>query len=920
VTLTRRSDKFVSYFEGIFDELKFKDLKNEIVKQQTPEKKLALKGKEEYIVEDVYNGVYKYFITFSDQSAEHPHRIFVYLKDDEEIVKFKNTILELSKIGEQKLQDKNTQTLKDFISLRKILISQEIFKCMSNAEAGLANPVEYVRPGVELVDPNRILITPKKFLVLGDEEKLPNYEYFIAITDQAIPSRQIKGGLPDSNRINLTACPQVPAEGTLPTEFTAVSAPNHRFDLTGKVGKFITIYCVANKEVRSAGSVEITTTLPVAISVNMVDEKQKVEGDKKVPIESKFTLVREGTDFSSLQDNLIEEIANPHYFGLLRRTFSGEKNTQDLSFQLATIKRQLQSIQGQGMATAALEDHGFRNIEWDMFEKLISMMHKNVGWTGAPGEEFIYDQASFRKKMAEHVENYQPDPTLDNSLFLFFDKNKWSSDKAFEKTYQYYQKAVVYGPPNYLYLPIWKSLGKTPLLKHLVRNIVENQWKKGEDCYRALKEDGEKHLINNLSITSDLIDFFKNNAVSHDTQAHMREVIQAYLSLSGLLEDITSEGEEKKKGLILDGFSLKCINGLVNIVKHLVDLYNVSKTNASKDPRCGSLQREDVFWVLFGIAMAFLPEHFLASVFYFEHTDRTVQFHSIMKKFGIKISKGLKHKAFVSDKQSGTLKLANILSNLVKKDSPDVYKKMTDLGFPFKIYCIESIESLFSSQFNKDCLYKIWNAVFFEGADNAKRRGQQILLSSILVLIKRSRYQILKAKSAGEIGWILHTTGAQSFDSSEFLAEIFQARSTHLVREDSVSKGPMEKILSAIGEKIHEDYAGLAKSNISYLNWLNVTNSAIESSGKIDVKQMVDFFHSWENQTTIGGGHTELVLNDQKNNRKVKLLEKNVAPSVTYSIVYTNIGTCVPQETSVEFLVIGGTERKLLKYGDVSSL
>lgn len=76
---------------------------------------------------------------------------------------------------------------------------------------------------------------------------------------------------------------------------------------------------------------------------------------------------------------------------------------------------------------------------------------------------------------------------------------------------------------------------------------------------------------------------------------------------------------------------------------------------------------------------------------------------------------------------------------------PAIHAKMTNLGFPFLTFTLEAIESLFTGLLNRSKLFRIWNLVFFEGASNKNRRAQQIILSTLMALIKISEKSLLKS-------------------------------------------------------------------------------------------------------------------------------------------------------------------------------
>jgi hypothetical protein len=383
-----------------------------------------------------------------------------------------------------------------------------------------------------------------------------------------------------------------------------------------------------------------------------------------------------------------------------------------------------------------------------------------------------------------------------------------------------------------------------------------------------------------------------------------------------------------ERPMLIQGFSLKNVGGLLPIMKNLLDLYYITAKNKDKDPRCASVTEEDPFYVLLSFAFIFLPDHFLMPILTFELTDGLITHYESMKSFGLKFAHQIKNKMFINVGSNGSFKLSVILAMCIKKDTPDVYKKMTDLGFPFLTFCLEMSETLFTKTLNADTLYKLWNLIFFEGGNTVKRRAQQIVLSAILSRVHFCKKLILESRSANEIYWHLKADGFLNHDSSEFIAEIFTIRRNHFVTKETglidniksvfVSDESVEKSYKKIKKEILTDFEHIALSNYTYLNWVNSTlQDKSSQGGPYNIQTLKVFLQKWQVASTGAAKPLTFSVYDPLSEDGVVVLTKPTPNSITFGICYSDLGNMSPEDTTIEFSASYTDTSKLLKFTDV---
>ena len=96
--------------------------------------------------------------------------------------------------------------------------------------------------------------------------------------------------------------------------------------------------------------------------------------------------------------------------------------------------------------------------------------------------------------------------------------------------------------------------------------------------------------------------------------------------------------------------------------------------------RTGSLSEEDAFWLLVAVCEEIVPYYYVKDM------------------SGVKVA-------------------TDILKGLVHKRFPRLSKHLVTMQFPLELFSIPWICSLFSSSFPAETVYRIWDALFLNGAD-----------------------------------------------------------------------------------------------------------------------------------------------------------------------------------------------------------
>jgi len=100
---------------------------------------------------------------------------------------------------------------------------------------------------------------------------------------------------------------------------------------------------------------------------------------------------------------------------------------------------------------------------------------------------------------------------------------------------------------------------------------------------------------------------------------------------------------------------------------------------------------------------------------------------------------------YVKD-MSGVKVATNILTGLVRRRFPQLSSHLIALNFPLELFSIPWLCSLFSSSFPAETVYRIWDALFLNGADTlfyvtmAFLRVHQTALLSLTNMMDANEY------------------------------------------------------------------------------------------------------------------------------------------------------------------------------------
>ena len=436
--------------------------------------------------------------------------------------------------------------------------------------------------------------------------------------------------------------------------------------------------------------------------------------------------------------------------------------------------------------------------------------------------------------------------------YLFFGRYQWDKCKDLDSQREPFLKAIVSGMPQAMYLGVWKSLGKCHLMKVLIRQVIVSKPgaplpSSSQAILFFLQDQGKKIEMSRFQDYRRVLETLKKSSSSSKAVEERTEtLLRSYLALAAIMDEfvpevanIQKEGPQSPSSQpqvhLLAGLTLRNTGNVVYIAHKIARLFEEQNKHkqrlaeACKDQNLKApapVEESDLFYLLISICVVFLPEHFLIPLPNYR-PDNNAQI-AALEKLGIELDHVFENRMFVSSSAVGDYKLAILLAECIRKTDSAVYDKLTNLGFPFAKFCLETTENLFYDLFNDSVLCKVWNLIFFEGSSRVKRRAQQVILSTLACLIKRCKALILDSQSAHEVVWHLKTIGGLAFDSSEFLADLIKIQKDIFVQnneiqvvtwlEDMVSLDPrIETQLQKIKAEMHQQLDPVANCNYSYL-------------------------------------------------------------------------------------------------------
>jgi hypothetical protein len=779
-----------------------------------------------------------------------------------------------------------------------------------------------------------IVITPRKYYNLypdmenrNDLNTLNIDELHLAISNTPHTQEDIIGH-DFTFQASIDILPVPSSSGLMCTEFKVVSHMGP-IDLSEMVNMYIVVY-IQNKEDRTitaVGNYRITSKMPYLFIIEMKNtNKRDQETLEPFPVGS-VVLRREGMPSPMPTEHAFESILQPKNFGYMRKFYThfmkdygltSIAEPQGVGKKYHTVRQCLGEEYYANANIAKYEGDKYRWAEWSFFEELTANINNVVVKKKKDDNTLITNPTAFRQviKSICGTDPYYFDKTQKG--YLFHSRDQWRENADFFRQNDFQEKALVTGMPEYLYIPVWKSLGKTSILIQIAYDTCRQKIKgfnPSGNLFEQLAQDGKDELANNPNLDKDVIRMDKDFGLDINQYKLVRKVLCAYLKFSFLLEDVSND--TGLTGMILKGFSLKVVGGIVHIVRHLVRLYEATRRGAQLDERCGSTSEEDVFWILLSIAFVFLPEHFLNPLLGFKPDDASNKFLVDLRGLGIDLAKYQRNQMFVSSSAVGSYKLSLILAQCIYKEAPELYNKMTDLGFPFLTYCLDLSESLFSENMNPDTLSKYWNVIFFEGSDFIKRRAQQVILAGLMTAIKDCRIQIMDSHSSQEVLWHLNAYFMFNFEGSQFISDTLKVRKAYFI-SDNAGTGLMSQISSIfsgitggrsieqefqeIKSAINSDFANVGVTNNSFLEYLKSVVATVEKSGKpLDIAHLRRFLDSWT--ININGEENKVKLHfiDEFKNEEWAIAEKPQIQSFSYGISSYDVGNFLPDKLKVTF-------------------
>jgi hypothetical protein len=777
-----------------------------------------------------------------------------------------------------------------------------------------------------------IIVTPKKYFNLfpdtenrNDLNTLNIDELHIAISSSTQTQDSVMGH-DFTFKASIDILPVPSNSGLISTEFKVVSHMGP-LDLSEMVGMYLVVY-IQNKEDRTItaiGNLRITAKMPYLTIIEMKNANKRYQDTYEAFVVGSVVFRREGVPTPMPIERSFTSILQPQNFGYMRKFYThflkdygltSIAEPQGVGKKYHCVKQALGEEYFTNAAIAKYESDKYRWSEWSFFEDLTVGINDMVIKKG--NETLITNGAAFRQVMKVVSGSEPAHYEKGAKAYMFHSRDQWRENPDFYRHNEFQEKALMTGMPDYLYLPVWKSLGKSSILRQIAYDICSQKIKgfnPSGNLFEQLAQDGKDELANNPNLDKDVCRMDKDYGLDIKQYSLIRKVLCAYLRFSFLLEDVSND--ENLRGMILKGFSLKVVGGLVHIVRHLVRLYEITSRSAKLDDRCNATSEDDVFWVLLSIAFVFLPEHFLNPLLAFQPDENSRKFLDTLKGLGVDISKFQRNQMFVSSSAVGSYKLSLILAQCIYKEAPELYNKMTDLGFPFLSYCLDLSESLFSSCMNPDTLNKFWNLIFFEGSDYIKRRAQQVLLSGIMTAIKDCRIQIMDSHSSQEILWHLNAYFMFNFEGTQFISDTLRVRKAYFI-SDHAGAGLMSQISSIfsgitggrsieqefqdIKSAINHDFNNVSVTNTSFLKYLKAVVQGVESSGKpLDISHLKKFLDSWNIRMNSEENKLKLHFDDEIQNVEYAIAEKPQIQNFSFGISTYDVGNFLPDKVKVTF-------------------
>ena len=977
-------------FTGRYKDLMCAETEAVMKMQKTTEGKSRLGKHQENLVVPPPGGPYKWMIGFesSNKKAGYSERSYFFFKDDQELEKFKNTILGNTAFGKGFLQSSSPSEgspnlLSHIIQQKKAAIGEMLLNSLerlnkqreeNNSGARIidkpslntrpaepqkstfmnAKPIYQVEANlrslpkkIEIVrrqhrdsTNNQFILTPRKYYNLTfmggqlvDNNAHTFFELHLVVSPKPFSDDELaRGSISDNPSVWLETIPlPITASSSMTTEYSIICSRGS-LDLTSFFGSYLTLYTRSTGEpgILGVGHKKIEKSEDAVLVVDIFKSKGGLEKDSDKKLIGSVVFKIEHPKTPAPNHPAFYKLTDPKSFGEMKRLQTsmskdyGLNNLEEdegVARKFYKIRQNLAAEYNFQIQTVSYESNRYRLNQWLNYEAQVDTAIKHTAnRIAANGTEIIVGNSQDYVSIMSTLFKIQPWPQhieRGSKSFIFFSRDHWRDAKEFLNLKELTEKAQITGMPDYLYLPVWKSLGKVPLVSEIVFQICKAKFANfnhSASLLDQLGEAGKDELYHNPSIEKDLAAMDQEYFFPQGHHALIKKVICAFLHLSLLMEAVSED--TKLTGPILKGFSLKSVGGIVHIVRHLVGLRSASIVNAVKDERCRTVTEDDVFLVLLSISFFFMPEHFLNPLFNFEPDESCKIFYHNLKSFGVDYEKLQKQKLFITSSAVGSYKLSLILSDCIKKEARDIFDKMTEVGFPFLTFCLDLSESLFSEFLNQDTLSRLWNTLFFEGADKIKRRAQQIILSALIVIIKNCRKEILESSSSYQILWHLKARGEFSFESTQFMCDIFNTRNIYFVtkpQEGSIFTSAftsafvrpdlsVENDLKEIKEEINKDFQKIGYDNSKFLDFIVRQVKSIEASKKrVDIDNLNSFLEGLNVIVDPNSKVDRLIFEDKTTRASCQLTEKPRVSQVGFAISSYDTGNLSADSVVVTF-------------------
>lgn len=781
---------------------------------------------------------------------------------------------------------------------------------------------------------SQLIVVPKKYYNLGPQPRDPNNlktqvmeNLIIVIAQSPKDEDNVEADTyPDAQTIAVEKLALPYGADVIVTEYNLVSM-NGTIDLTKFVGYYLVAYTkdLVKRKVTAIGNVRISEKLEEVIRIDLANKNNiSAVNNQKIPLGAVF-FRRPGMKGAIDKDPLFEELIHPENFGYLKKLQLGllkDMGISSLSNPVGTGKR-YENIRDFLAADVRLnktlsqyETDVFKNVEWRDYESIIKWLNGKAFEAfsqSANPPVIVFNQRNYQTQMEKSQMSELLPINHSDEAFLFFSVENWTKFDMYAKNSHFTKKALMTGMPNYLYVPVWKSLGKAPLVKQIVVNILKYKlpgFNPNASILEQLAKAGASELNHNPNIERDLAELDSFFGFTTATFNLIKSTLCAYLKLSLIMEDISNDPEDARNVNLLKGFSLKVVVGLVNIVKHLVTLVTHTQRFKGRDPRVNDVTDEDIFTLLLSIAFVFLPEHFMNPLLNFKISKGSQNYFDCLKRLGIPLEDYLKNKTFAGTSAIGGYKLSLLTAQMINKEIPSVYSKMTDLGFPFLTYSLTLTESLFTDFFHPDMLNKLWTMIFFEGSNQYKRRAQQILLSALVCNIKMARKEILDSRSAEEVRWHMRAWAYFNYETTQFLKDTLRIRKLYFVKDQDNSgflgglnrffagAKTLEEELQNIKDEISVDYDSVVAGNLALMTFIRQMVEALEKKGQaIDFLHLRRFVESLIVKTDSDDNKCKLHFTHEFHQNEYPLNIKPTVQNVQISLASWDFGNFLPEST-----------------------